>query len=291
MNYASVKIKLIICKLERLKINMLKQKICVIGCGWLGFPLAKSLVEKGHSVKGSTTSPKKVNSLTSNQIEGFLIQITSEGIIGPIENCLTDCTTLVLNIPPGLRKNPEANYVRQMQQLLPYVEESLIANVLLVSSTSVYEDSEFLPLINETSKTSMTSNTALQLLAVEALFQNNKNFKTTVLRFSGLFGTDRHPAKFLSGRHHIKNPDAPVNLIHQSDCIAIVENIIEQNAWNEIFNASTTPHPKRQTYYTSVCKAQSIPLPNFDNSEKSKGKIIDSTKLARVLNYEFKIKL
>jgi nucleoside-diphosphate-sugar epimerase len=270
---------------------MLKQKICVIGCGWLGFPLAKSLVKKGHSVKGSTRSPEKVNSLTSNQIEGFLLHITSEGIIGPIEKCLTDCTTLVLNIPPRLRKNPEANYVMQMQHVLPYVEASSIENVILVSSTSVYDDSEFFPLINETSKTSTTSNTALQLLAVEALFQNNKNFKTTVLRFSGLFGADRHPSKFLSGKNHVKNPDAPVNLIHQIDCIAIIETIIKQNVWNEIFNASTTPHPKRQNYYTSVCKAQNIPLPKFDNSQESKGKIIDSTKLARVLKYEFKIKL
>ncbi|WCO01854.1 Rossmann-fold NAD(P)-binding domain-containing protein [Psychroserpens ponticola] len=269
----------------------MKQRICVLGCGWLGFTLAKSLVKNNYMVNGSTTTSEKISVLKSNNIEGFLVQLSSEGIIGAIENCLADCETLVLNIPPGLRKNPEANYVKQMQQLIPYVESSSIKNVLFVSSTSVYDDHESFPIISETSDTSTTSNTAKQLLAVEKLFQNNINFKTTILRFSGLFDEDKHPAKFLSGRKHLKNPEAPVNLIHKSDCIAIIEKIIERRVWNEVFNASTTPHPKKQTYYTAACKAQNLTLPTYNYSQKSLGKIIDSTKLVQVLGYTFKIKL
>lgn len=269
----------------------MKQHICIIGCGWLGFPLAKSLVKKGHLVKGSTTTLEKISLLNSEGIDGFLVQLSSEGILGGIKNCLADCDILVLNIPPGLRKNPEANYVKQMQHLLPYVEVSSVKHIVFISSTSVYDDDESMPLISETSPTSTRSNTAKQLLAVEALFQNNSRFKTTVLRFSGLFGEDRHPAKFLSGKTNLKHPDAPVNLIHQKDCISIIENIIEQNIWNTVFNATTPSHPSRKNYYTSVCKTQNLPLPSFNNTLKSKGKVIDSTKLARVLDYEFQIKL
>lgn len=269
----------------------MKQKICVIGCGWLGFSLAKSLIKKNYLVKGSTTSSEKITDLNSNSIEGFLVQLSLEGITGNIENCLAYCDTLVLNIPPGLRKNPEANYVKQIQHLLPFVEVSSVKKVLFISSTSVYDDSELYSIITEASQTSSISNVAQQLLGAEALFQNNVNFKTTILRFSGLFGDDRHPSKFLSGRLNIKNPEAPVNLIHQKDCIAIIENIIEQNIWNETFNASTPYHPSRKDYYTGICKAQNLPLPSFDDTQKSKGKLIDSTKLARVLDYEFKIKL
>ncbi len=274
-----------------LKNKILKQRICIIGCGWLGLPLATSLLKKGHSVKGSTTSSEKITILNSVGIQGFLIRLSSEGISGAIENCLSDCDTLVLNIPPGLRKNPEANYVRQMQHILPYVKASTVKQVLFVSSTTVYDDDDLFPVIYETSPTSTISNTAQQLLAVEALFQNNSGFSTTILRFSGLFGDDRHPATFLSGKTNLKNPNAPVNLIHQRDCIAIIENIIQQNIWNDIFNASTPSHPSKKNYYTSICIAQNLPLPTFDTTQKSKGKIIDSSKLARVLDYEFKIKL
>ena len=269
----------------------MKGKICIIGCGWLGFPLAKSLTEKGYQIKGSTSSPEKISILNSNAIEAFLVQLSSEGITGNLKDCLSGCEILILNIPPGLRKNPEANYVKQMQFLIPFVEASQVKNVLFVSSTSVYDDDESFPIITETSETSNTSKTAQQLITVETLFQKNSNFNTTILRFSGLFGDNRHPATYLSGRHHLKNGTAPVNLIHQEDCIAIIERIIKQNAWSDIFNASTTPHPPKHTYYSSVCKTLNLVLPEFDHTLVSKGKIIDSTKLARVLDYHFKIKL
>ena len=269
----------------------MKHNICLIGCGWLGFPLAISLIKKGYLVNGTTTSSEKINVLNSNKINGFKIKLSSEGISGDVESCLVNCETLILNIPPGLRKNPKANYVKQMQHLLPYVESSSVKNVLFVSSTSVYDDDERCSVITESSQTSTTSKVALQLLAVESLFQNNSNFNCTILRFSGLFGDQRHPVKYLSGRNNIKNPNAPVNLIHQKDCINIIENILEQNAWNTIFNASAPSHPSKKNYYTSLCLTNKLPVPEFDNTQFSKGKIINSTKLVQVLNYEFKIKL
>jgi 3-hydroxyisobutyrate dehydrogenase-like beta-hydroxyacid dehydrogenase len=32
------------------------KSISILGCGWLGVPLAKHLIQKGFSVKGSVTS-------------------------------------------------------------------------------------------------------------------------------------------------------------------------------------------------------------------------------------------
>lgn len=267
----------------------MKQNICVIGCGWLGFPLAKNLIKKGYHVRGSTRSSKKIATLQSHHIETYMVDITSEGITGDIQECLEGSDTLVLNIPPGKRKNASVNYVKKMNFLIPYIEASSVNNVLFVSSTSVYQDFESFPNITESNPT--TLKTTNQIIDVETLFQKNSNFKSTILRFSGLFGEDRHPAKYLSGKHQVKNPKAPVNLIHLNDCIAIIERILNQNIWGEIFNAATTPHPSKKKYYTSVCKSLNLPLPLFDEAEPSKGKIIDASKLARLLDYEFKIKL
>jgi hypothetical protein len=54
------------------------------------------------------------------------------------------------------------------------------------------------------------------------MFCSNSRFKTTVLRFGGLIGEDRNPFKFIAGRENMDNPDAPINLIHQADCIGII---------------------------------------------------------------------
>jgi nucleoside-diphosphate-sugar epimerase len=268
----------------------LNPKICVIGCGWLGLPLAKKLIELNYRIHGSTTSKDKLSTLEEAQIIPFLLQFSSEGVDGNIKSCLKDCQTLILNIPPGLRKNPESDYVQQMKHIATHIEDSSVENVLFIGSTSVYDDNETYPIITENSQTS-NNKTTQQLLKVETLFTTNKKFKTTILRFSGLFAEDRHPAKYLSGKKNLKNGDAPVNLIHRDDCISIILSIVKNNIWSTVINASTPSHPIKNKYYTALCKTLQIPVPEFDNTTISKGKIIDSTKLAQLLGYDFKVKL
>lgn len=268
----------------------MNENIAVIGCGWLGFPLAKKLIDLNYKVSGSTTSKAKLKQLKYAQISPFYIEVNSEGIQGDINSCLSNCQTLILNIPPGLRKNPSHDYVAQMKHLIAPIEASYVKHVLFISSTSVYDDYESFPLITENSPTSNSKN-ATQLLNVESHFQKNKNFKTTILRFSGLYAEGRHPATFLSGKTQLKNPNAPVNLIHRIDCIAIIISIITTHTWNDIFHASTTPHPTKKEYYTRICKELDLPIPQFENENISQGKIINSEKLIHHLDYDFKMKL
>ncbi|MDC1274067.1 SDR family NAD(P)-dependent oxidoreductase, partial [Flavobacteriaceae bacterium] len=42
---------------------MNQDKIGIIGCGWLGLPLAKSLISNNYKVKGSTTRKNKLTVL------------------------------------------------------------------------------------------------------------------------------------------------------------------------------------------------------------------------------------
>lgn len=268
----------------------LNSKICVIGCGWLGFPLAEKLVDLGITVHGSTSSKDKLALLKESQIVPFLLQLTSSGIAGNITSCLNQCQTVIINIPPGLRKQSANDYVNQMTHLRHAIAHAAIENVLFIGSTSIYDDQEHYPIITEDSPIS-TSKTALALVEVEHLFSTNTNFRTTILRYGGLFGKDRHPARFLSGRIGLKNGAAPVNLIHRTDCINSILSILKHNIWNTTFNAATPCHPSKINYYTSVCKQLQLPVPIFDKTSVSKGKIIDATKLMQILNYEFEIKL
>jgi nucleoside-diphosphate-sugar epimerase len=91
--------------------------------------------------------------------------------------------------------------------------------VLFISSTSVYNDVD--AFVTEETIARPATESGKQLLETEQLLQSNINFKTTILRFGGLIGEDRHPVKFLAGRENLENPNAPINLIHQEDCIGI----------------------------------------------------------------------
>jgi NAD dependent epimerase/dehydratase family enzyme len=104
-----------------------------------------------------------------------------------------------------------------------------------------------------------------------------------------LIGEDRHPVKFLAGKENLENPDAPVNLIHQKDCIGIIEEIIFQSKWNEVFNAAAPFHPSREDYYTQKAKEQNLILPKFSTETSNIKKIISSEKIENSLKYQFNL--
>ena len=266
--------------------------IAILGCGWLGFPLAQSLISKGYEVKGSTTSENKLELLKSNKIEPFLLELSETKISDSITEFLYDSDILIIDIPPGLRKvistSNEMTFVNKIEKLIPYIEKSGIQKVLFVSSTSVYGDSFPIVEITEETKPNPDTESGKQLVIAETLLQSNPHFKTTVIRFGGLLGEDRHPIKFLAGRTNIENPNAPVNMIQREDCIGVIEKAIEfARDDNQTFNAVAPQHPTRKAYYQKKAELFHLPLPTFAEHLESKGKIISSKKAETILGYSF----
>ncbi len=270
------------------------KKISILGCGWLGLPLAKSLLLKGYEVKGSTTSESKLDVLKNAGISPFQIQLEENQIIGTIEDFLKETDVLVIDIPPGLRReissSSEMKFVKKVKTLIAFIEKSGIQKIVFVSSTSVYGDSFPIVEITEETKPNPDTESGKQLAIAETILQSNPHFKTTVIRFGGLLGDDRHPVKFLAGRTNVKNPEAPVNMIQKEDCIGIIEEIlkqVQQDNWGETFNAVAPQHTNRKAYYHKKAELFNLPLPIFTENSESKGKIISSKKVETILGYSF----
>ena len=277
------------------------KKISILGCGWLGLPLAKKLIEKGHSVNGSTTSENKLSILENAGINPFIVILSevegaleSESVSESITDFLTKSEILMIDIPPKLRGNNADSsdsskkiFVEKIENLIPFIEKSTVKNVLFVSSTAVYGNEN--GIVTEETNANPETESGKQLLLAEALLQKNQNFATTILRFGGLIGEDRHPVKFLAGKENLENPDAPVNLIHQNDCIGIIEEIIKQSKWNEVYNAVAPFHPSREEYYTQQAKNHNLVLPKFTAEKSNIKKVISSEKITNSLSYQFRL--
>ena len=281
-------------KINKKKENKLASKnnnqISILGCGWLGLPLAKSLLENEFSVNGSTTSLEKISVLERNGIQPFQIELSETEIKGEIDSFLATSKILIIDIPPKLRSASSESFVKKIQNLIPFIEKSKIEKVVFISSTSVYADNN--SVVTEATKPNPNTESGKQLAQAENLLQGNPNFKTTVIRFGGLIGEDRHPIHFLAGRKNIENPEAPINLIHQIDCIGIIEKILRQAQndnwdWNDTFNAVAPYHPTRKAYYTQKAMELHLPLPEFDQTKRSVGKTILSDKLENIFDYKF----
>lgn len=260
--------------------------ISILGCGWLGLPMAEYLLKKGFSVKGSTTNLETFEALKQKGIKPFMVKITDTEIISDNIQDFLQAEVLIVNFPPERRPDIEQYHLGQIQQLVKVLTSSPVKNILFVSSTSVYPDLNREVFEDEMAEPAKGSGKVLKL--VENVLLNQDNFKTTVVRFGGLIGDDRMPGRFLAGKKNVENGDAPVNLIHRDDCIELLYQILAQRVWGEVFNACADKHPTRKEFYVKAAEAIGMEPPDFVSKEESKFKIINSDKIKLRLAYKFK---
>lgn len=261
----------------------MNKSVSILGCGWLGLPLAEFLILEGFLVKGSTTNPDKLDLLASKNVAPFLIELTPL-IQGNNLQDFFNSEILILNIPPGEIDDKITYHKMQIESVLTEVKKSSIRKLIFISSTSVYgnENRE----VTEADQLYPENESGKALKVVEELLFNNKAFEKTIIRFAGLIDNDRNPVRFFAGRKNVPCGNIPVNLIHRKDCINIIYRVIIQNAWNEIFNACADLHPTKREFYTATAQKYNMQVPEFADGDDSY-KIVNSDKLKKLLNYYF----
>ncbi len=232
-------------------------------------PLAIYLIKKDYKINGSTTSNNKLSKLQSYGITPFIIDINDKSIDFS-DFLLAD--VLIIAIPS---KN-----INDYKRLISKIEISGISKVLFISSTSVYPNTN--GIVTEETNTNNTP-----LANIEKLFISNPNFKSTIIRFGGLFGYDRKPGNFIKPDQIVENPMGHINLIHRDDCIRIIEQIIVKNVWNTTLNACSSSHPLRRDFYIKEAKKVGVTNINFNEKFENNYKIVSNEKLKGLLNYRF----
>ncbi|GAB7257699.1 Rossmann-fold NAD(P)-binding domain-containing protein [Polaribacter sp. OB-PA-B3] len=244
------------------------KNVSILGCGWLGKPLAVSFLEEGYFVKGSTTSEEKITDLEALDIESYIVNISE------FEEFDTFLNTDILII--GITSKD----IDGFENLISQIQNSSVQKVIFISSTSVY--GRINKVVTEEDDVLNTP-----LTEIEDLFRKNTFFETTIIRFAGLYGGERHPANWFKNGNKIPQPKGFVNMIHREDCIEIIHEIVAQNCWNTTLNACSNHHPTRREFYTIAKLSRDFETPEFENNDVYEWKIISSEKLQKVLDYTF----
>ncbi len=261
------------------------QTISILGCGWLGLPLAERLVRLEYAVKGSTTTPEKISVLKNSNIIPY--QLTcGRSIEGDNVADFFKSDMLFVNIPFRRDLPDPFFYVEQLRPVVSHAVAGGVRFVVFASSTSVY------PALNQKAREEdaivAADARAQALLEAERLFLNEARFKATVIRFAGLYGPGREIGNFLkSGRVPSKDGNAPVNFIHLEDCVEIAAAVFEKRLGGEILNACADAHPLRKDLYLHVAIAMGIKPPVFEDGSGIPYKIVDNAKIKRLLDYRF----
>jgi nucleoside-diphosphate-sugar epimerase len=257
-------------------------QISILGCGWLGQPLALTLQQSGYPIVATCRSEEKATKLTELGLATKIYNL-GEDLAQSHLRSLFSSQILVLNIPVG-RKNPDQKgFLEEIQKLLAYAEHTGIKKVIFVSTTSIYGEPE--GVVTETSIPDPQTDSARTNLAIEALVKDYFADQCTILRLAGLVGQDRHPAKYLAGKVNLANPNQVVNLVHQQDVISAIQIIIKDELWSHTLHLCAQQHPTRSEYYTFAAKQLGLTPPSFiRSSEKKCGKWIDATQSLKHLN-------
>ncbi len=251
--------------------------ISIIGCGWLGLPLAEKLIEEGYRINGTTTTPAKITLLQQKRIVPYLVTLDPK--LNLSDETFFDCDLLLINIPPSTYSKGPDYHPQQIASLVSKINQHQIKNVFYISSTSVYPENN--AIVDENMELAIENERQQALLLSEQTLQSG-SFCLNILRCGGLMGYDRQPHRFLSKSFKSKmkkSVNTPVNYIHRDDVIAIISALLQTECTDQIFNLVAPEHPLRKEFINEDIEE--------DESNPSY-KIVNSKKIIRFLRYQFK---
>ncbi|MDF2456837.1 MAG: epimerase [Cytophagaceae bacterium] len=247
----------------------------ILGCGWLGLPLADHLLQTGYQVKGSTTQTDKLKALEDKGIEAYLIDLSKEGSIAP---SFFESDLFVITVPPRSRTQPPGVYLAQMKKLAAFIEHHpQIKQVIYTSSTSVYPDRA--GLAKEESVSLLEQSAHKELVEVENTFLALSTIAVTIVRLGGLTGGSRLLVKHFAGKKELPGGHYPVNLLHQQDAVRIV-HFAAENKLIGVYNACSPHHPYKKDFYVALAHRFQMALPEF-RADQEEGKTIATEKLQK----------
>jgi nucleoside-diphosphate-sugar epimerase len=251
----------------------MKKNCVIIGCGWLGQPLANEIAKLGFTVYGGTRSSEKINLLSQLGINGFKIDFNEQEISLDLSSDQIQNTSLVIfSIPP----TGFTDYGESLLTIAQFFPQE--THIIFSSSTGVYKE------VNEI----VDENSALDenhaVTKAETLLRNNFKERLTILRLAGLIGENRHPVKYFLNKQDIPNGLAPVNLIHLTDVIPAFLTVIQEKKVNQIYNICSPQHPSRMDYYGEIAQQKFGVELSF--LAEGNGKIIDGSKIVKESGFQ-----
>lgn len=260
--------------------------ISILGCGWLGLPLAQQLVAQGWTVRGSTTTPGKLETLAEAGIDSYLLTLDPEprgDRMGPF----FDADVLFVNVPPPRGADDLTQFVRaQTEAVLDAARQGGVEWILYVSSTSAYANLNRVVTEEDAYEGTPSRTSGAALREAERLLFEADGVDATVLRLAGLYGPNRAPGRFLAGRTGVSGPGAPVNMVHLDDGIGVTTAVLRQDARGTLFNVCADEHPTRRDFYTQAATSQGLEPPTFSDGTADY-KVVSNRAVCDQLGYTF----
>lgn len=251
------------------------EKVLILGCGYVGSAIARSLHEQKYHVSIATRSQDKVELFSQFASEVILVDQLD---LLTLTSLIADKRLIFLTIAPSYPSSGKdkialyrSTYLETAQNLVQALKNnSTVKQVIYTSSTSVYNgEQEFAKVVTEDLELSPKTEEAKILLQTENELKKWPG-NVCIFRLGEILGPGRELWKRLS---HLKSPlpgtgQNIVNQIFVQDIVKAVHLAIEKNLGG-IFNLCQDAHPTRSVLYQTICELYRLPPIQWDSSQAS----------------------
>lgn len=261
----------------------------IVGAGWLGTPLAQTLIDQGHQVTVTRRSQTRLDELPLTSVQPALLDLnephSQQQLIELIEQHQIE--RIVGAFPPGFRKGNGQEYAQQWQRLVSAAKQSSVNKLLMVSSTTVYpnlavdmKEEDATLALAQTSE-HFSDNARIMLQAEQYVIDSGIDY--AIVRCSGLIGSDRHPSRFAMRLKQVSRK-APANMVHQNDAVAATAFALNQID-NEVVNATTPNTVSKAEFYQAAITQSDLDIALPPVTETADKRILADKLVA--LGYQF----
>lgn len=243
------------------------ESVLIIGCGYVGVPLAKAWIHAGHAVYGTTRSAARRDLLRKEGIEPILLDLLTP----PFDLPQAD---LVYFMVAG---SHDETLPQGMANALSVLAARPPRKFIYTGSTAAYGDHQG-EWVDEASDRKATHPPGLRLIRTEEILLaaiRKERFPGTIARLSGIYGPRRIPGRdlVLKGGPLVGDPDAYLNLIHLDDLVhLLVAAAVRGKAGESYLFSDDHPVPRKE-YYRFLAERLGIPhfSPTWIPSEERSG--------------------
>jgi nucleoside-diphosphate-sugar epimerase len=234
------------------------ESVLVVGCGFVGLPLARNLASGGWATHAITASETSAAKLRNEPFAAYAVDISNKASFGRLAGHRFDVVIHCASSGRGGASSYAAVFLDGVQNLMATLN---YGRLIFTSSTSVYAQTDG-STVDETSLAVPTRETGQILRKTEDLVLAANG---VVARLAGLYGPGRCAPlqKLLEGRATIEEDGARrMNMLHQVDAAGAL-GFLARKELSGVYNVVDNEPTEEIDWYQYVCHRLNKPLPPF----------------------------
>lgn len=239
----------------------------IIGCGYVGNPLAAAFHAAGDVVFPTTRSQQRARQFEQLGYRPQIVDVTKPETLRSLPDADTVVFAVGYDTTSGASR--EDVYAEGLKNVLDHLPEST-RRLVFVSTTGVYGDADG-QTVDEETPCDPARPGGQAFLKAEQYLRDHPVWsgRSVILRMAGIYGPNRIPrsADIQAGKPIPAPGGGALNLIHVDDSVQAIRLAADAETFSPLYIVSDGSPVDRHDYYREVARLLAAPEPTFEEPD------------------------